>query len=71
MRIVILIREPFLDKIPNLKTLIWNLAQAGNEILIISSKDDKYPAPSFTHPLIDLILLSERSKFLEYQLLLS
>jgi hypothetical protein len=65
LKIIVLIREPFLDKIPSLKTLIWHLAQAENEIVIITSKDYKYPTPSFRHPLIRIISVNKRSKFLE------
>jgi glycosyltransferase involved in cell wall biosynthesis len=61
MKFLVLIREPYLDKIPNLKTLIWYLSKENNEIFIISSREEKYPDPSFSNQNIKIILISKRS----------
>jgi glycosyltransferase involved in cell wall biosynthesis len=54
-----IIREPFIDKIPSLKTLIWSLSEK-KEIYLISSTEDKYPAPSFSNRNIYIISVKKR-----------
>lgn len=66
MKVTILLRVPFLDKIPNLKTLVIALANKGVEIEIISSIDEKYPNPDFAdYPNIKLTLVKMRKKKIE------
>lgn len=66
MKITILLRVPFLDKIPNLKTLVIALANKGVEIEIISTADKKYPNPDFAeYPNIKLTLVETRKKKIE------
>jgi glycosyltransferase involved in cell wall biosynthesis len=60
MKIICLIREPFIDKIPNLKTLLRFLSEK-HEIILISSKEKKYPEPSFLTSKIRLILVNRRT----------
>lgn len=43
MKITLLLRVPFLDKIPNLKTLIVDFAKKGVDITIISAVNENYP----------------------------
>lgn len=63
MKITILLRVPFLDKIPNLKTLIIFLANKGYDIEIISTKSANYPIPDLTDfPNIKLKLVNQRTK---------
>lgn len=66
MKITILLRAPFLERIPSLKTLVVDLAKKGNEIEIISSKDDKYPLPDLgEYPNVRMTLVKQRSSKLE------
>lgn len=66
MKITILLRVPFLDKIPNLKTLVIALANRGIEIEIISSRDEKYLNSDFAeYPNIKLKLVESRKKKVE------
>lgn len=63
MKITVLLRVPFLDKIPNLKTLIIYLAQKGHKIEIISTESANYPIPDLTDfPNIKLKLVNQRTK---------
>jgi glycosyltransferase involved in cell wall biosynthesis len=64
MKIICLIREPFIDKIPNLKTLLRFLSEKF-EIILISSKEKKYPEPSFLTSKIRLILVNRRTRLAE------
>ena len=60
MKITVLLRVPFLDKIPNLKTLIIFLANKGYDIEIISTKSANYPIPDLTDfPNIKLKLVNQ------------
>jgi glycosyltransferase involved in cell wall biosynthesis len=63
--IIILIYEPWIDKIPSLKSLILYLSKT-NKVFVISSKDDKYPEPSFLNDNIKFILVKKRSAFLDF-----
>ena len=63
MKITLLLRVPFLDKIPSLKTLIAYLACKGVEINIISTVDGKYPISDFKeYPNIKMTLVKQRTK---------
>ncbi len=66
MKITILLRAPFLDRIPSLKTLVVYLAKKGVEIEIISSSTDKNPLPDFSeYPNVRMALVKQRSRKLE------
>ncbi len=66
MKVTILLRSPFLEKIPSLKTLVINFAQRGVDVEIISSKDNKYPVPDFKDfSNIKMTLIRQRSKKME------
>ena len=65
MNIFILLREPFLDKIPSLKNLIWYLSKNGNSITIMSSCETKYPSLSFINPNIRVVYVKKRCRKLE------
>lgn len=65
-KIVLLLRQPFLDRIPSLKSLINFLSENGFEILIITSKDHKFPELSFScGDNLTIKTVQERSKKLE------
>lgn len=60
--LIILLRVPFLDKIPSLKSLIIYFAKKNYKITIISSTDDKYVAFDFDSTNIHLKLVKSRTK---------
>lgn len=63
MKITILLRVPFLERIPSLKTLIVDLARKGNEIEIISSMDDEHQVPRLGEfPNLKVHLVKARSR---------
>lgn len=64
-RIILLLRVPFIDKIPSLKTLVVYLASKGYLITIISSFSGQYPSLVFKSENINVILVSERKHRLE------
>ena len=63
--IIILLRVPFLDRIPSLKSLVILLASKGCQITIITSFADCYPTFEFTSENINVKLIKERSCFWE------
>ena len=63
MKITLLLRVPFLDKIPSLKALIIDLACKGVEINIISTIDYKYPTSDFKeYANVKMTLVKQRTK---------
>ena len=63
MKITLLLRVPFLDKIPSLKTLIIDLARKDVDINIISTIDHKYPVSDFKrYPNIKMTLVKQRTR---------
>lgn len=63
--IVVLLRVPFLDKIPSLKTLIIYLSKRGYHITIVTSYDEMYPQFDFQLDNISICLVKQRSKTFE------
>lgn len=63
--IVVLLRVPFLDKIPSLKTLIIYLSKRGYYITIISSYNEKYPQFDFQLDNVSIYLVKQRRKTFE------
>ncbi len=65
-KITILLRAPFLEKIPSLKTLIIYFAEHKVEVIIISPKSDKYLLSDFSmYPNIHQILVAKRKQKFE------
>lgn len=63
MKVTVLLRVPFLDRIPSLKTLIVCLAEKGVEIRIISSRDDSHTVPDFgKYPNVKMTFVKRRSR---------
>lgn len=66
MKVTLLIRVPFLDKIPSLKTLIVDFAKRGVEITIISAINENYPVSDFSDfPNVKMVLVKQRTKKFE------
>ena len=47
--ILLVLREPFLDRIPSLKTLVWFLLNHNHRITLITSESNKFILLSFDH----------------------
>ena len=63
--LLLIIREPFIDRIPSLKTFIWFLLQNNINITVITSKSDKFPLISISHKNLTIKYVKERSKIIE------
>ena len=63
MKVTLLLRVPFLDKIPSLKTLVIDLARRGIKINIVSTIAHKYPIPDFKeYPNVKMTLVKQRTR---------
>ena len=60
-KIIILVRVPFIDKIPSLKALIVYFAKHGVQVTIISSYNERYPTFDFQSNNINVELVKERN----------
>ena len=66
MKVTLLLRVPFLDKIPNLKTLIVDLARRGIDIIIISTVNKDYPVSDFSDfANVKMVLVKQRTRRFE------
>lgn len=63
--ILLILKEPFLDRIPSLKTLIWYLMNKDYKITLITSKSDKFTLLSFEHQNLRVIKVGQRTRKLE------
>ncbi|WP_159434512.1 glycosyltransferase family protein [Bacteroides ndongoniae] len=63
--ILLILKEPFLDRIPSLKTLIMFLAENGIQVSIITSESKKFTVNSFSHKNIFFYKVKERSTLFE------
>lgn len=59
-RILLILRMPFLDRIPSLKTLIMSLADSGYKITILTSESRQFTVNSFEHSNIEFIKIPEK-----------
>ena len=62
--ILLILKEPFLDRIPSLKTLILNLCE-NNHVTIITTKSHRFEPLTTTHAHIRSIYVRERSSKFE------
>lgn len=63
--ILLILKEPFLDRIPSLKTLVWHLLNQGYRITLITSETEKFTLLSFEHENLRIMKVRQRSKSLE------
>ena len=63
--ILLVLREPFLDRIPSLKTLVWFLLNHNHRITLITSESNKFILLSFDHENLQIIKVKQRSKRFE------
>ena len=64
-----MIREPFIDKIPNLRAMLYGLSKRDCNIDLITTEDRQYPAPSFLNENISHHTVSANKRFSTLRLL--
>jgi hypothetical protein len=64
MKVLLLIKEPFIDRIPNLKSLLIFLSNEGDTIKIITTKSKIFPEPTFLNDNIKYYAIKERESIL-------
>jgi hypothetical protein len=62
-QVIVVIRNPFIDKIPNLKGLLMYFSQRNIKSKIISVSDAHYPIPSFLNENISFVDAAQKIKF--------
>ncbi len=65
MKLVVIHKEPIVERVPNLKSFIMYAARNNHDILLLTTKSLKYPNPSFLNKNIKYIAINERSKLLQ------
>lgn len=63
--ILLILKEPFLDRIPSLKTLILFLLNQGYYITLITSQSSRFTLISFTHENLKIVKVKQRTKKIE------
>ncbi len=64
-RILTIIKEPFLDRIPSLKTLLLDLCNHDCEIILLTSRSKRFSGLSTEHKNLKVITIEERSRKFE------
>ena len=64
--LLLILKEPFLDRIPSLKTLIWYLLNHGFQITLITSESDRFTLLSFEHKNLKIIKVKQRTRKFEF-----
>lgn len=64
--LLLILKEPFLDRIPSLKTLIWYLLNHGFQITLITSESDRFTLLSFEHKKLKIIKVKQRTSRFEF-----
>ena len=64
-RILLILKEPFLDRIPSLKTLVMYLGRQGFQITILTSESKKFTVSTFDHKNIKYVKVREKTRKLE------
>ncbi len=65
MKILIIHKEPIIDRIPNLKSFIVYASNYGHKITILTTKNKVYSEPTFLTSNIKYITVEERSRKLQ------
>lgn len=63
--ILLILKEPFLDRIPSLKTLIWFLLNHNYQISLITSESNQFTLFSFEHENLSIIKVKQRTRRFE------
>lgn len=62
--VLVILKEPFLDRIPSLKTLLLYLCDLGVNVTVLTSKSNRFGTLTTVHPNLDVVCVKERlSKF--------
>ena len=64
-RILLILKEPFLDRIPSLKTLVWSFLNRNDHITLITSESKFFTLISFQHKNLRVIKVKQRSRKIE------
>ena len=64
-KILVILKEPFLDRIPSLKTLLLYLAENGHHITLITSKSSRFGGLTDNHIRLKTIYVNERERRFE------
>ena len=64
-KILVILKEPFLDRIPSLKTLLFYLADKGHHITLITSKSKRFGGLTDNHIRLETFYVTEREKRFE------
>lgn len=62
MKLIIIHKEPIIERIPNLKAFIVYASLLHHDITIITTKNQTYPEPTFLTKNVKYIAIKERSK---------
>lgn len=65
MKLVVIIKEPLIDSIPNLKSFVMHAASNNHKILLLTTKSLKFPDPSFLSENIKYVAVKERTRRLQ------
>ena len=65
MKFIFVHREPIVDRVPNLKSMMLYALEQGHEVLLITTKNPKFPEALLEHERAKTVSLSERSRKLE------
>lgn len=64
-RLLLILHSPFLDRIPNLKALIFHLMDNGWKVTVLSSKSQNSEILTSNHPNLKVISFNQRSRKFE------
>ena len=60
--VIVLLREPILDRVPNLKQLVDWLAQRGHRVHVLTTRNQTFPVAHFESANVAMHVLPERSR---------
>lgn len=64
-KILTIVKEPFLDRIPSLKTLILDLCEKDCMVTLLTSRSKRFSGLSTSHKNLKVVTIDERSKKFE------
>lgn len=65
MKLIVIHREPIVDRVPNLKSLISYAAEKIGHVTLLTTKNDRFPEARFENQSIEEILIKERTRKVE------
>ncbi|MFC1858898.1 hypothetical protein ACFL9U_12860 [Thermodesulfobacteriota bacterium] len=70
IKILCIIREPFIDSIPNLKSLLSKVSYDGVAVDLMATEDEQFPAPSFLNSNLSYRSISNKKRFCALRLMI-